>query len=350
MSDYLKLAWGTLMLRPYVFTFLLIYLIASTAHLGKRRTWIFLPLGYAIAWLSEYSSIHWGFPYGDYFYIESTMGKELWVMGVPFMDSLSYVFLAYCSYSMALFLLSPVVFTRRNVFILETRKERRSRQTLVLGAFLFVLLDIITDPVALQGYRWFLGQIYGYRNAGTYFGIPMSNFAGWLVVGLAMIGALQFLDSFKKLEPRSVSSLQRVPAIGLLGPVLYISVLAFNLTVTFQIGEKLLGAVGCLILFFPLLFGIFFTLYKQANLAPEHVRCHIADFPLSSAASGAGNLLLLISLSKAGVKGRGSMEPEADEALCLLSQQSANDLAQSAGSHARAFPRCIKRPNKKGAA
>ena len=39
---------------------------------------------------------------GHYYYIETTKGKELWVMGVPFMDSMSFVFLAWASYSMAL--------------------------------------------------------------------------------------------------------------------------------------------------------------------------------------------------------------------------------------------------------
>ena len=70
-----RLFWGTVVLRPYVFAFLAIYLAAAATHLGWRRTLLFLPLGYSLAWLSEYSSIHWGFPYGDYFYIPSTAGS-----------------------------------------------------------------------------------------------------------------------------------------------------------------------------------------------------------------------------------------------------------------------------------
>ncbi|MFP5212766.1 MAG: carotenoid biosynthesis protein, partial [Acidobacteriota bacterium] len=210
MSSPLDLIIGTVLLRPYVFAFLTVYLVAATAHLGPRRALWYVTLGYSIAWLSEFASINIGFPYGDYFYIPDTIEKELWVFGVPFMDSLSYVFLSYCSYSMALFLLSPVLFTGGNAYVLETRRIRRSWQTLVLGAFLFVLLDIIIDPVALQGHKWFLGQIYGYGSPGIYFGIPMSNFGGWLVVGLAMIGALQLMDRFANLEPKTVSNLNRV--------------------------------------------------------------------------------------------------------------------------------------------
>lgn len=278
--DSLRLLGGTILLRPYVFAFLAVYLAAGATHLGWRKTLLFLPLGYATAWLSEFCSIHWGFPYGDYYYIPQTIDRELWVWGVPFMDSLSYVFLAYCSYAMALFLLSPVAFRAGNVFIMETRRIRRSWQTLVLGAFLFVLLDIIIDPVALQGYRWFLGQIYGYRHEGLYFGIPMSNFGGWLLVGFAMVGLLQTLDRLEALEPQRLRAYHRVPGIRLLGPILYVSVLAFNLTVTFWIGERLLGAVGCLVLFYPALFTWFFTLYKQAHLRPEQIERHFSEFPL----------------------------------------------------------------------
>ncbi len=283
MLDLLRLLYGTVLLRPYVFAFLAVYLVAGAAHLGVGRTLLFIPLGYALAWISEFSSIHCGFPYGDYYYLETTAGRELWVFGVPFMDSLSYVFLAYCSYSTALFVLSPIRVVPGNLLVLETRALRRSPQTLVLGAFLFVLLDIIIDPVALQGSRWFLGQIYGYRSPGLYFGIPLSNFGGWLLVGFLEVGALQCLAARDRLDPDGPSRLSRIPGIQCLGPILYASVLVFNLTVTFWIGETFLGLVGCMILFFPSLLVFFFTLYKQRCRDPESWGEHLADFPHSPA-------------------------------------------------------------------
>jgi uncharacterized membrane protein len=283
MFEFWRLFLGTLVLRPYVFAFLTVYLAAAATHLGWRRTLLFLPVGYSLAWLSEYSSIHWGFPYGDYFYIPSTLDRELWVCGVPFMDSLSYVFLSYCSYSMAIFILSPVCFQKCQILILETQQLRRSPRTLILGACLFVLLDIIIDPVAFRGDRWFLGLIYGYRETGLYFGIPMSNFGGWLLVGLVMMAMLQLLDAIRFLEPRKASILAGIPGIKMLGPVLYVSILAFNLAVTFWIGEYFLGVVGCTILFFPSLLVFFFTLYKNANLSLAQIAQHSRDFPLSEA-------------------------------------------------------------------
>ena len=75
--------------------------------------------------------------------------------------------------------------------------------------------------------------------------------------------------------------LAAIPGIGLLGPLLYVGVLAFNLAVTFWIGEYFLGIVGCIILFFPALLVLFFTRYKQANLSPSQIAQHARDFPLS---------------------------------------------------------------------
>lgn len=283
MPEGLQLLWGTVLLRPYVFVFLAVYLVAASAHMGWRRTLAYLPLGYGLAWISEFSSIHVGFPYGDYYYIHDTVDRELWVLGVPFMDSLSYVFLSYCSYNLAIFLLSPVVFTRRDAFVLETRAIRRSVRVWILGACLFVLLDIIIDPVALQGYRWFLGQIYGYRSPGMYFGIPMSNFGGWLLVGIVLVGVLQALDRLKALEPSGPCAHARLPHIALLGPLLYLGIMVFNLAVTFWIGEWLLGVTGCLILAVPTLLAVLFSHYKHAHLGHRDLDAHLTDFPGSRA-------------------------------------------------------------------
>lgn len=269
MPETLKLLWGTVILRPYVFAFLAVYIVAACHHIGWKRTLVYIPIGYTLAWLSELASINLGFPYGDYFYIPSTVDRELWVLGVPFMDSLSYVFLSYCSYSLATFIMSPVNITAGGLRTLETPRIRRSWQVLVLGAFLFVTLDIVIDPVALQGERWFLGKIYGYRQDGFYFGIPMSNFGGWLLVGFILTGAIQFLDKAISAPMRPEASPAYTSWIRLLGPVLYFSVLVFNIAVTFYIGEMLMGIVG-LVIFSALLIPVFFfTLYKNTQPLAE---------------------------------------------------------------------------------
>ncbi len=99
---------STILLRPYVFVWLGLYFIAGGLQLGMKRIIVFTILAYVIAFISEYSSTRIGVPYGYYYYTGETRGEELFISNVPFMDSLSYSFLGYFSYSLALLIFSPV--------------------------------------------------------------------------------------------------------------------------------------------------------------------------------------------------------------------------------------------------
>jgi putative membrane protein len=103
-----------------------------------------------------------------------------------------------------------------------------------------MLMDVIIDPVAFQGDRWFLGKIYTYKEQGEYFNIPLTNFFGWFIVGTCILYSFKQLDGYlsKSLPYKN----QELPAQALLGPILYFGVLLFNLAVTFYIGEWALGA------------------------------------------------------------------------------------------------------------
>lgn len=247
MSHFLGLLAGTIWLRPYVFIFLGVYLVIATCHVGAGRALAFVVLGYLISWAAEFCSIHYGFPFGEYIYIPATQHQELWVAGVPFMDSLSYVFLAYASYTLALVALNPGGWEKGGFFLKGETALQGSWRAWLLGAVLMVTLDIVIDPVALRGYRWFLGQIYGYPEPGAYFGVTLTNFGGWFLVSLGLIRVLQFLVT------RTWSSRfwdwgrRRFPSQALLGPALYLGILGFNLAMTFIIGETCLGWVGIFI-------------------------------------------------------------------------------------------------------
>ena len=101
------------------------------------------------------------------------------------------------------------------------------------------------DPVAFLGDRWFLGKIYFYRESGEYFHIPLTNFAGWIFVAGTTLTCFTALNSWMdRIIPKKE---KQITGQALLGPALYFGVLAFNLGVTFYIGEFLLGAWGTLI-------------------------------------------------------------------------------------------------------
>ncbi len=275
----LEIAIDTIVMRPYVFAFFAAFLLACVPHVGWYKTIAFAIVGYMIAFASEKLSITTGFPYGWYYYIDDTSHRELWVWGVPFFDSLSYVFLTYCSYTTALFILSPLATKGANLITLETRAIRHSWAALVLGAFLQTFLDIIIDPVALQGNRWFLGQIYGYYEEGLHFGVPISNYAGWLLTSFILVAAFQQIDrrDVKKTPP----GLFALPFRSLLGPALYLSVLIFNWVVTLWIGEKLIALTGILMFTLPIVMVTIQAILRVNRYREEELHAHLTDYPWS---------------------------------------------------------------------
>ena len=272
---------GTFTMRPYVFAFFAAFLLACVPHIGWRKTFQFTAAGYLIAFSSEWLSINTGFPYGWYYYIDTTSMRELWVAGVPFFDSISYVFLAYCSYSTALFILSPLKVWRWNLVTLETCRIRRSASALVLASFLQTFLDIVIDPVALQGRRWFLGQIYGYREQGIHFGVPLSNYGGWLLTSLLLVGVFQLIGGRHPKE--RTKGICNLPFHSLLGPVLYLSVLVFNWGITIWIGETFMALSGILMYSLPLLMAVMLAYRRTNNYSVEELGEHLSDFPWSAA-------------------------------------------------------------------
>ena len=89
--------WKTLLLRPYVFFFLGVALVAAARFLGWKRTGALFGITWLTAFVCEFSSTRIGFPFGDYYYTGSTVGEELYLANIPFMDSLSFTFLLYAS-------------------------------------------------------------------------------------------------------------------------------------------------------------------------------------------------------------------------------------------------------------
>lgn len=243
--EFLSLLYGTLLLRPYVFVFLAVYLTIAILNMGVKRSAIFTVLGFGIAFLAEYSSTRIGFPFGYYEYLETTRAQELWLSNVPVMDSLSFSFLAYISYGMSLLMWSPLVRRGWDVRIADRETMRDSWRVLVTGGAFFMLLDVVIDPIAFLGDRWFLGQIYTYREAGEYFNIPLTNFAGWFLVGITILFCFSRINRWLTGQPGFADyGMRDIPGQALLAPALYFSVLIFNLGVTFYIGEYLLGFCG----------------------------------------------------------------------------------------------------------
>lgn len=266
--DFPVLLIKTLLLRPYVFLFLAAFLFSAHRLFGWRRTWLFFGITWVTAFACEYSSTRTGIPFGWYHYTGSTVGEELYLSNIPFMDSLSFTFLLFASYCLALLFLAPARPDRAPGAWAIPRLSfdpavRRSVPVLGLTVFFFAFIDMVIDPVALRGDRWFLGKIYYYPDPGLHFGVPLANYVGWAVVGSLSFAA--YLPAERRLPPLGFSHETSATGGVLLGCGLYVGVLVFNLAVTFWIGETLQGMVGIL-MYAPVL--ILASLRLTGHLAP----------------------------------------------------------------------------------
>lgn len=251
----------TIINRPYVYLFLLAYLIISGKLRGMKSTLLFLVSGYIIALISEASSIRTGFPYGWYFYIYDNMPGELMVAGVPFWDSLSYPFLCFSGWIIA------SIVDSKNPYSLYTQKDKNNvnlpssfsqmiKMTL-WGALFTTLLDVIIDPVAHLGEKWFLGKIYYYPNPGYYFDIPISNFLGWFFVSSLIIGInLKFFSGSLK----SSKKIWFFCGVGL-----YFGIFLFNWGIAIYLREWWLVLCDLIIISIPI-FWIYQSMKNKSKI------------------------------------------------------------------------------------
>ncbi len=276
--EVLRLLLGTVLLRPYVFVFLAVYLFAAVTKMGWTKTGAFTAVAWAIAYAAEFSSTRTGFPFGMYVYVDATRGRELWLSNVPFFDSLSFTFLCYLGFTLAVFLYAPLVWVPGDFQVADTRAVRTSWPVLFTGAFLTTLLDVVIDPLTVRGERWFLGRIYYYPEGGVHFGVPLSNYAGWFLVALATIATFQALERRAAWPPAGV---RHVAWGGLVEPLLYLGIVVFNLAITFWIGERLLGLVGCLLYLPVVVLFLAHPLNPMRRAGGAELAEHERDFPAS---------------------------------------------------------------------
>jgi uncharacterized membrane protein len=235
-STFFGLLWGSVIYRPYVYGFLIAYLVFSIYQLGLKKSLLFLGAMYFLAFLAEYSSTRNGFPFGIYTYIDTTRTRELWVSNIPFWDSLSFVFLSYFSFLVAAWM-----------------RGFRAWETPLIGGLLMMLLDVVIDPIALRGEHWFLGKMYFYPDGGAYFGVTIANFIGWFLVGVFSQWILQKL--WKPEAPRDPRFFPGAFAI-------YLAVFVFNLFMTAWIGEYSLFFVSLFVALATLM-AVLFQVRKE---------------------------------------------------------------------------------------
>ncbi|MCI0340011.1 MAG: carotenoid biosynthesis protein, partial [Planctomycetales bacterium] len=104
--------------------------------------------------------------------------------------------------------------------------------TVLLAAVLMTLADVVVDPIATAGDEWFLGRIHEYPGGGVHFGVPLSNYGGWLLTAAAITGIWAAADRFGGARPPDTP--RRVAP----GAALYAGVVLFALSVTWVVALR----------------------------------------------------------------------------------------------------------------
>jgi putative membrane protein len=201
----------TLARRWYVVAFLAGYFAASVPERGWKASVRFAVIAYGVALAAELSSTRNGFPFSHYSYTGATRGDEMYLSNVPAFVPAGYAVMIYAGRSLATFL------------------SRRRLALIAFGAIATMAVDLVVDPVAVRGSQWFLGDLFHYATTRPWFGVPLANFGGWLLVAAVVIAIDLVAGPGEPIRP------------AVRGAVLGAAVIAFDIVVAFAIGATLVG-------------------------------------------------------------------------------------------------------------
>jgi putative membrane protein len=157
-------------------------LIVGVAPVVNRRA-LFGVLGLAAyAYTIEIIGIQTGFPYGEFHY-----GIDLGPMlgGVPLALPVFFLPLVFNAYLLSLLLLRTIA-------------ERTITRLLAVIA-LVLAMDVVLDPGAVVLGFW------AYPGGGAFYGVPLSNYAGWVLSATIAVGVVDFTFNREALHARLAS-------------------------------------------------------------------------------------------------------------------------------------------------
>lgn len=160
--------WGSAALLQMLVLTVLLQALAVFAVLtsswGWRRAFLTLGVIFVFSYLAEWLGSHTGRPFGAYSYT-TTLQPQLG--GVPLLVPLAWFMMLPCAWA--------TVFAYRRRWLLFV----------LLGALSFAAWDLLLDPQMVQWGLWTWNEPAGY------FGIPWSNYAGWLLTAALLTWILR---------------------------------------------------------------------------------------------------------------------------------------------------------------
>lgn len=191
------------------------FFLASTTHAlvhrGLRWTALFVLVTTGTGLLAESLGTSTGFPFGQYDYADS-LGWKL--LSVPVVIPLAWAMMAY-----------PCL-------LVGQRLARSRLGAAAVGGLALAAWDLFLDPQMVEAGHWTWRDVQLALPGAP--GIPVSNYLGWLLVAVLMVGVLQLL-------PRRDAD-DRVPAALFLWT--YVSSVLANAVFFGRPAVALLGGVG----------------------------------------------------------------------------------------------------------
>ncbi len=181
MSNVEMPPWASYVSGLNVILFAMPAFWATRWWLGWRDALILWAILGITALAIETSAIITGFPYGHFGYSE-LLGFKLFGY-TPWTVALAWTPLVIGAYAVAAGLIGKQI---------SAISDRRSALRIVLTAVLLVMFDVVLDPGAVKLGFW------RYADASGFYGVPLSNFLGWLLSGAIGAAAIDVLARIRR--------------------------------------------------------------------------------------------------------------------------------------------------------
>jgi uncharacterized membrane protein len=155
--------------------FFVFAVLHSTLTLGSQHSVAFVVISFSICLLSELLGTSRGWIFGPYYYTD-LLGPKFQGL-VPVVIPLAWFMMMYSSYALANALVCGCGGAPGTAGRQADNGARASWLRLLWLVFLSAMImtswDLVNDPINVAGGNWV------WMEKGAYFGIPLSNYAGW---------------------------------------------------------------------------------------------------------------------------------------------------------------------------
>jgi len=212
----------------------------AAALLGGRSAAVFFALSAGVSWAFEELGVATGLIYGRYHYTD-LLGPKLG--HVPLLIPLAWFAMIYPSYLIA------TVLTEGRLRPARWGAARLAWRAAIAG-LVMTAWDVVIDPgMAAPGGSWV------WEEGGPYFGVPLQNFAGWLLTTGAVYLLFGWWDGREARRSPAAAGETAAPPLGFaVLPLLMYALMALRYVVTNDRG--VLGVVALFAMGVPVLVAL----------------------------------------------------------------------------------------------